>query len=82
MDSVRIQDALSRMQTEYVEMPGLKLTARQAQRLWSLSVEVCNDALAILLAGGFLTRTRDGAFIRQGRPPLSLDAVELPIGPI
>ena len=31
-----VQEALFRIQIEYVEMPQLKLTARQVQRPWSL----------------------------------------------
>ena len=41
-----VRDALLRIQTEYVEMPDLKLTGRQAQRLWNLSHEVSEAALA------------------------------------
>ena len=42
----QVREALVRIQTEYIEMPQLKLTARQVQRLWSLPTEVCEAALA------------------------------------
>ncbi len=59
-----VRDALVRIQIEYVEMPQLKLTARQVQRLWSLSTEVCEAALSGLLRTGFLTQVSDGAYVR------------------
>jgi hypothetical protein len=60
-----IGDALLRIRTEYIEMPDLKLTGRQAQRLWSLSGEVWEAALAILIGNRFLAQTRDGAYVRH-----------------
>ena len=59
-----IRNALVRIQAEYVEMPALKLTARQAQRLWNLSNDVCETALAVLIRKQFLVQTRDGAYVR------------------
>jgi hypothetical protein len=77
MSTHEMREALRRIQTEYVEMPELKLTLPQAQRLWNLSFSACNDALTILLAGGFLRETDDGAFIRQGVPPLRIESMDL-----
>jgi hypothetical protein len=34
--AVAISDALRRVKGEYLEMPGLRLTPAQAQRLWGL----------------------------------------------
>jgi hypothetical protein len=62
----QLRDALLRIQTEYVEMPDLKLTARQAQRLWHLSHEVWETALAVLIGREFLMQTRDGSYVRSG----------------
>ena len=59
-----VRDALVRIQIEYVEVPQLKLTARQVQRLWSLSTEVCEAALAALLRKRFLIQASDGAYVR------------------
>ena len=61
-----VRDALVRIRTEYIEMPDLKLTGRQAQRLWSLSSEVWEAALAILIGNRFLAQTPDGAYVRHG----------------
>jgi len=61
-----VRDALLRIRTEYIEMPDLKLTGRQAQRLWSLPNEVWEAALAILIGNRFLAQTLDGAYVRHG----------------
>ena len=62
---MRIDDVLQRIQGEFVEMPGLRLTAAQAQRLWGLDPEVCQALLGALVDAKFLQRTRDGAFTRN-----------------
>lgn len=64
MDSNRIQNALTRIRMEYLEMPDLKLTVQQARRLFALPVELCDPALDALVLAGFLARTPDGAFLR------------------
>ena len=64
--SGRLREALLRIRTEYVEMPDLKLTARQAQRLWNLSHDVCDTALAVLVREGFLAQALNGAYVRPG----------------
>jgi hypothetical protein len=67
---MRIDDVLQRIQGEFVEMPGLRLTAAQAQRLWGLDREVCDRLLGALVEAKFLERTRDGAFVRlEGAKP-------------
>ena len=58
------EDVLRRIQAEYREMPGLKLTPAQAQRLWNLNRATCDAALSYLVERRFLFRTVDGAFIR------------------
>jgi hypothetical protein len=55
---------LARIRSEYMEMPGLRLTLLQARRLWAVDALTCASALAALEAAGFLGRTRDGAFVR------------------
>ncbi len=63
-DPMRIDDVLQRIQGEFVEMPGLRLTPAQAQRLWGLDGAVCDQLLGTLVEARFLSRTRDGAFVR------------------
>ncbi len=62
---MRIEDVLQRIQGEYVEMPGLRLTAAQAQRLWGLERDACAALLEDLVSARFLVQTRDGAFVRR-----------------
>jgi hypothetical protein len=62
---MRIDDVLQRIQGEFVEMPGLRLTAAQAQRLWGLERDVCHALLGALVDARFLVQTRDGAFVRM-----------------
>ena len=73
---MRIDDVLQRIQGEFVEMPGLRLTAAQAQRLWGLEKDVCNALLGALVDAKFLSQTRDGAFIRMdgARPTRMINA--------
>ena len=68
-DDVRQQrvtdDALLRIRGEYLEMPGLRLTTQQAQRLWNLDRARCEALLNALVDARFLRRTADGAFVRR-----------------
>jgi hypothetical protein len=58
-------EAVTRIAMEYIEMPDLKLTAAQARRLWNISAEVCDRALAALVSRGLLMQTSTGAFLRR-----------------
>lgn len=58
------EDVLRRVQGEFLEMPGLRVTEAQARRLWGLDAAVCSALLSALTDAGFLFRTRDGAFMR------------------
>lgn len=58
-------DALvRRVRGEYREMPGLRLTVRQAQRLWALDASTCESLLDSLVQDGFLAHARDGSYGR------------------
>lgn len=73
---MRIDDVLQRIQGEYVEMPGLRLTPAQAQRLWGLERDVCNALLGALVDAKFLAQTRDGAYVRlEGAQPSTIASV-------
>ncbi len=60
----RIREALERIQGEFRELPGLRLTAAQAQRLWRLDRTVCDALLLALVDARFLVRMPDGVFVR------------------
>jgi hypothetical protein len=75
MPVLEVEEAAQLMQMEYAEMPGLRLTFWQAQRLWNLSDELCQRALATLTGSGYLARTPDGAYVRSGASPISVDRI-------
>jgi hypothetical protein len=56
---------LSRIRAEYLEMPGLRLTFTQAQRLWGLDAGACAELLETLVAQGFLSHGRGSTFVRR-----------------
>ena len=51
-----------RVHGEYREMPGLRLTVRQAARLFSVTPEVAEAVLHELRRASILARAEDGAF--------------------
>jgi hypothetical protein len=60
----RIATLLLRIESEYREMPGLKLTEVQARRLWDLDGDTCSFVLTTLLEKRFLKCTASGMYIR------------------
>jgi hypothetical protein len=62
--SSHLDEILRRVQGDFLEMPGLRLTADQAQRLWNLDRLVCEALLEALIDAHFLVRLRDGAVMR------------------
>ena len=59
-----MEQMLQRIQGEFLEMPGLRLTCRQAQRLWNLDQLVCESLLAALVDVRFLVEC-DGVFLQR-----------------
>ena len=57
-------DWLHLIRSEYLEIPGLHLTRRQVQRLWSLDEDTCEALLNSLIDARFLRLTRTGAYVR------------------
>jgi hypothetical protein len=68
------ETTLCRIRAEYREMPGLRLTPSQAQRLWGVAQEMCDTLMTDLVSVGFLLRTRDGAFVRRDLSSVCWDA--------
>ncbi len=58
------REMLQRIRGEYLEMPGLRLTAEQARRLWSLDLNTCRSLLDALVEANFLRRSGDGKYSR------------------
>lgn len=74
--ALQVRNALLKVQTEYIEIPQLKLTAPQVQRLWSLPKDVCEAVLAALIQRGFLVHSSDGAYMRSHARRTQVDRVE------
>ena len=55
---------LLRARGEYLEMPGLRLTPAQAQRLWGVDEGAARSVIRVLVEAKFLRQTPDGAFVR------------------
>lgn len=55
---------VERIRAEFCEMPGMRLTSRQAQRLWSLDQETCRTVLDNLVNSGFLVRSGQDTYTR------------------
>jgi hypothetical protein len=55
---------LTRIEAEYREMPGMRLTEPQIQRLWGLDGITCAEVIEALLTEHILTKTRHGAYVR------------------
>ena len=64
-------DVCRRIRGEYTEMPGLRVTQPQAQRLWGLDEATCRLALDSLVGAGFLRRTDAGQYVRLTEGPAS-----------
>ena len=56
--------AIARAKADFLEMPGLTLTAIQAARLWGYEADYCDAVLAALEEQGFLVRGARSAFAR------------------
>jgi hypothetical protein len=59
----RFHNLTAQCRGEFLEMPGMRLTLRQATRLWSADLVTCEAALDALVASGFL-RKADQAYMR------------------
>lgn len=60
----RVNALLAAIKREYEEMPGLALTAEQAQRLWALEPRMCSAVLDRLVETGYLCQTGSGQYAR------------------
>lgn len=57
---------IERIDSEYREMPGLRLTLAQAARLWGLRAPQCRALLGALVERGRLMGTPDGLYCVVG----------------
>jgi hypothetical protein len=54
-----------RVRGEYLDMPGMRLTLVQAQRLFGLRPDICERILMELVREGFLRKTIGQVFARR-----------------
>ena len=69
MLSKTLDETIEHIRADYVNMPGLALSFRQAPSFWNLPEELCELALVKLVRAGFLMRTTSGRYIRRAEPP-------------
>ena len=58
------EDLVSRIRAEYLEMPGMRLTIHQVQRLCGIEQTLCKAALDSLVNAKFLCTKLDGTYGR------------------
>ena len=64
-----VATVLQRIRAEFREMPGLKLTAAQATRLWHLDPSHSEALLTTLVMDGVLRKRADGAYLVSSSEP-------------
>lgn len=55
---------VTRIRAEFNEMPGLRLTLPQAQRLWGVEPATCESVVETLVRTSFLRRADGGTIVR------------------
>ena len=63
-ETMEFEAVLRRVRSEFVEMPGLRVTPAQATRLWGLEGEACQKVITALIDASFLRWTPAGAVTR------------------
>jgi hypothetical protein len=56
---------IEKLRAEFLEMPGLRLTAAQVQRLCGVDQTACRAALNALVDAQFLHQSADGTYARR-----------------
>jgi hypothetical protein len=68
-----VQDVIERLRAEFVEMPDLRLSSEQVERLCGVEHTMCQSILDALVDAKFLCRKPDGIYARltdESVPPL------------
>ena len=66
-EGARLSELIGRARGEFTEMPGMRLTSRQAARLWGLDAVTSERLLGALVGAGFLMK-RGENYSRAGGP--------------
>jgi hypothetical protein len=56
---------IERIRSEFLEMPGLRLTPAQAAKLWGVDDDSCQHVIAALVRSAFLRWTTSGMIVRE-----------------
>jgi hypothetical protein len=59
-----MNELVGRIRSEFLEMPGLRLTVPQASRLWGLDEGSCRKIIDVLIGASFLRWTTAGTVAR------------------
>jgi len=59
-----LDTVIERLRAEFMEMPGLRLTSKQVQRLCGVEPRVCDVVLSALVDEEFLCAKSDGTYAR------------------
>jgi hypothetical protein len=59
-----LDEVVGRVRAEYLEMPGMKLTAPQVQRLCGVEPDTCKTVLDAMVNAKFLCVEADGSYAR------------------
>jgi hypothetical protein len=84
MDTALYRQALDRIRAEYLEMPGMRLTPVQVQRLSGVDAAICKRVLDDLVLAKFLHADDDGCYVpgNESVPRLRTAKAELNARPI
>jgi hypothetical protein len=58
------KDIVERVRSEYLEMPGMRLTPPQLQRLFGIAPSLCDAVLESMVQSRFLAVRPDGTYMR------------------
>jgi hypothetical protein len=64
MSPLQVHAVANRVRSEFLEMPGLRLTIRQAACLWGLEPSACEHVIEVLVQSAFLRWTPGGMVTR------------------
>jgi len=59
-----MEPIVERLRAEFLEMPGLRLTAQQVHRLCGVDQDACRAVLDVLVREKFLCAKPDGTYAR------------------
>ena len=76
---ITMNHLLCRIRGEFLEMPGLRLTHRQAQRLFGLDQHTCTQLLDSLVGETFLRRTNDEMYARLTDDPVAAPPLRMAV---